>query len=606
VVSHGGEPKLMSRRALVAATLLSALGGALPPPPAAAGELAATVPAAPATGPSIFPLSEVRPGMTGYGLTVFHGTEPERFEVEVVDVLRNYLAKQDLILVRCLGERFADHRIAQGMSGSPIFFDGRVAGALAYTWDWSKHALAGVTPIETMLAEGARRREGRPAGREPAGSPPTIEGIRAVSAGGDDEAVALRPIALPLCVSGFSASGVRGLSERLQGEGMSVRAAASPAGGAGDWADLDAPLVPGSALVVELMRGDYAATAVGTCTWVDGETVYGFGHAFYEAGETELPMSVGYVHTIVSSAKTSFKMGGALRPVGVVLQDRPSGIVGRTAETAPMIPFEVVFENAQTGRSESFRFEVTPNRLFTQSLVLSALGEAFSRAETTFGGNTKAYALAVKVAGLDEMTYRDVVSGFDRGLSRVLVALLDSIWVHPHERAELEHVRLKVQVEHVDRRAAIVAAHPLRADVRPGEVLPVEIRLRAREGGQETTTAIQVPIPAGAPAGGLSFRVAGGDLVRAEAAEPVTLADVGRLYAGFCRSTELVAEVPTGGVGVDAKGQLYRDVPLSALGRIARSQGGATTRLRPETRRVRAEVPFVVEGERWVTVNVRR
>jgi hypothetical protein len=571
---------------------------------------APVAPSAPAPAstpdPRIFPLSDVRPGMTGYGLTVFSGTEVERFDVEVVDVLKNYLAKQDLILVRCLGERFEDHRIAQGMSGSPIFLDGRVAGAISYTWDWSRKALAGVTPIETMLAEGARPLEGRPAGRESGRPPPYPDATRAVSVDPDDEATVLRPIATPVCVAGFSVAGLRALEERLGDSGFPIRAGASPAGGAGDWADLSAPMVPGSAMVVELMRGDYAATAVGTCTWVDGDAVYGFGHAFADAGETELPMSVGYVHTIVSSAKTSFKLGGALRPAGTVVQDRPSGVVGRLGAAAPMIPFEIGFRNSATGRTENFKFEVTPNRLFTQSLVLTALGEAFARAEATFGGNTKAYDLSVRVAGAGEMTYADVVSGFDRGLSRVLVALLDSLLVHPTQRAEIESVRLDVEVEHVDRRASIVGAFPERDEVQAGETVPVRVRLRAREGGEETTVVLDVPVPAGAPEGAFTFRVCGGDRVRADAPEPVALADVGRLYASFCKSTELVAEVPTGLVSVDSRGELYRAVPTSALARIARAQGGDVPRLRRETDRVRRDVPFVVEGERLVTVHVRR
>jgi hypothetical protein len=601
----------MRRAATVAALVL--LLGAAETEAAEVHGTAAPAPAAPPTpdeasaaDPRTFPLNDVRPGMKGYGLTVFSGTRVERFDVEVVDVLKNYLAKQDLILVQCLGERFEDHRIAQGMSGSPVFFEGRVAGAISYTWDWSKKALAGVTPIETMLAEGQRPLEGRPAGRESGRPPPFRAATRAVSTGGDDEGTVLRPIATPVCVSGFSVAGLHALEERLGDAGFPIRAGASPAGGAGDWADLEAPMVPGSAMVVELMRGDYAATAVGTCTWVDGDAVYGFGHAFADAGETELPMAVGYVHTIVSSAKTSFKLGGALRPAGTVIQDRPSGVVGRLGARAPMIPFEVGFRNVATGRTETFRFEVTPNRLFTQSLVLTALGEAFGRAETTFGGNTKAYDLKVRVAGAGEMSYADVVSGFDRGLSRVLVGLLDSLWVHPTQRAEIEAVRLDVEVEHVDRRANVVGAFPDRDEVLAGDEVGVRVRLRAREGGEETTVVLPVRVPESAPEGPFAIRVCGGDRVRADAPEPVDIEDVGRLYAAFCKSTELVAEVQTGRVSVDSRGELYRGVPTSALARIARSQGGDVPRLRRETERVRRDVPFVVEGERVVTVHVRR
>ena len=113
-------------------------------------------PATPSDDARFLPLEAIKPGMRGYGMTVRHGTALERFEVEVIDIARNWLTKQDLILVRCLGDEFADHQIAQGMSGSPIWFDGKLAGALSYTFAWAKHAVGGVTPIHTMLAEGRR------------------------------------------------------------------------------------------------------------------------------------------------------------------------------------------------------------------------------------------------------------------------------------------------------------------------------------------------------------------------------------------------------------------------------------------------------------------
>ena len=148
-------------------------------------------PAAAAKVPEICPLDMVTPGLKGYGLTVMHGTKIERFEVEVIDVIPGFLAKQSLILVRCLGEAFADHQVVQGMSGSPIYLHGKLAGALSYTWDWAKHPLAGVTPIETMLAEGARPLEGRPNGAE---APTPLRRKDRPAAPHVDESTGLRPI----------------------------------------------------------------------------------------------------------------------------------------------------------------------------------------------------------------------------------------------------------------------------------------------------------------------------------------------------------------------------------------------------------------------------
>jgi hypothetical protein len=553
--------------------------------------------------PAVFPLSEVRPGLKGYGLTVKSGTTIERFEVEVVDVMRNFLAKQDVILVRCLGDEFADHRIAQGMSGSPIYFDDRVAGALAYAWSWAKHPLAGVTPIEAMLAEGSRPSEGRPAGAEP---PTGIRRPEPVSAPPDG--TRLVPIGTPLCLSGFSEATRAKYGPALAERGLLVEAGGGESGGApGAWADREAPMAPGSVLMVDLLRGDLTAAALGTCTFVDGERVHGFGHPFNELGETLLPMSVGYVYTIVSSQGISFKIGTSLRAAGAIVQDRASGIVGILGREAPMIPFEVRFENPVTKRAEDFRFEVSPNRLFLQQIVLMALSEAFLRAEATFGLNTKRYSMTVKLKGMEEpWTYEDEISGFDGGLQRVLIGLVDRVMIHPTQRAEIESVKLLVQIHREDRRAVIEAVFPARDEVRPGEALDLRVRLRRREGGEATVEPLRIRIPADVPAGTYAFSVTGGDMVPADVAEPVAIADLPSLTSAFLKSTELVAVLPTGRVDLDMDGRLIRGLPLSSIPRLARSPEGRGLVFRPVTERVRREVPFVVEGARRVTVQIRR
>ena len=267
----------------------------------------------------VFPLDQVRPGMKGYGLTVTSGTKLERFEVEVVDVIHNHLPKQDVILVRCSGKVFEHSGIAQGMSGSPVFIDGRNVGALAFTWGWLNEALGGVTPIEAMLAEGQRPLEGHPTGAlEPTPlrrRPP----IRLAPSNQD-----MKKIGTPICVRGFGPESRAAIAEMLEPYGFDARAVSGGlvAGAPAGWANLDAPVVPGSTLVVDLVRGDVGISVVGTCTYVDGERVHGFGHDFMNVGETLFPMSVGYIYTIVPSQKIAFKVGASIREIGAIVQDR--------------------------------------------------------------------------------------------------------------------------------------------------------------------------------------------------------------------------------------------------------------------------------------------
>jgi hypothetical protein len=507
----------MAARRLISGLLCLLLGG-LCLGPASAEEQ----PGHPKARDDIFPLSAVRPGLRGNGLTVKAGTRIERFEVEVVDVINNYLPKQDLILVRCLGEAFADHQIAQGMSGSPVYFDGKIAGALSYTWAWAKHALAGVTPIEEMLAEGQRPLEGRATGMDP----PTS--LKRASASGSE----MRPIGTPISVAGFSPAGRTRLQEGLGSMGFHVSGgvAAGAPGGAAKWVNLDAPMEPGSALVADLVRGDYSISALGTCTFVDGDKVYGFGHPFNSLGETVIPMSVGYVYTIVASREIAFKLGGSIRPVGAIVQDRPSGVVGVLGMDARMVPVSLDFTNAVTNRKESFRFEVAPNRIFFARMVMACIRESFARAETTLGSNTKKFRMTVKIKGMEPWSYEDVIAGFDGGFQRQMIGLLDRPLNHPTQRPEFESFDLDVVVEHRDRRAFIRTLTASADEVRPGQEVTLKVGLEKKDGGERIAETVTVRIPHDAPAGNYTLAVMGGDNVPADVASPSDIADYPKLY----------------------------------------------------------------------------
>lgn len=557
-----------------------------------------------ASTPKTFPLSEIRPGMRGYGLTVKSGTTIERFEVEVIDVLHNYLAKQDLILVRCLGDAFADHQIARGMSGSPVYFDGRIAGALAYTWPWAKHAVGGITPIASMLAEGERPLEGRPNGYEP----PTIlkRGPRPVDAGVTKPAPGeLQPIGTPLCTAGFSEATRRELVEACRATGIhAVDGGTIGAPLLRGGALLDAKLEPGAAMVIEMVRGDFTVATIGTATWVDGDKVYGFGHPYQSLGETAMPMSVGYIYMIVASREISFKVGAPLSTVGTVIQDRPSGIVGTLGDAPEMVAFDVNFTNVKTGRKESFAFEISPNtHVFSRMMVLT-LREAFGKAETTLGRNTKRFTMRLEADGIEPLVWKDAMAGFDGGFQRNLLHLTDRVLNHQRQRTRLRRFTLDVEIEHVDRRAQLITVTPSKDEVRRGETLELVVDLEKREGAERARERIEVTIPDDAPLGNYAMRVVGGDFVSDTIAAPVDLADLPAQYASFYSSSDLMTLLPTSRVDVTVDGRVLRQIPVSMVPRIARSPSGVGLKFHPVTEKVRREVPYVVMGSATVQVRV--
>jgi hypothetical protein len=263
------------------------------------------------------PLADVRPGMVGQALTVFQGTKPEPFKVRVVSVMRNFLPKQDVILIRAEDPRVEFSGIVAGMSGSPVYIDGKLVGAIAYAWSFAKEPLGGVTPIESMLAE---RRRPRRAEKET-----YVERLRGSS--GTPDALArglgLPPLgptttlgephllraSVPLSVSGFTARTVAELTDELRPTGLVPLQAG---GGRRPGPPAAGHVEPGSAIGVELVRGDMSMVATGTVTYVNGSDILAFGHPLFGIGEVYLPLVDAEIHAFLPSLSQSFKMSSPL------------------------------------------------------------------------------------------------------------------------------------------------------------------------------------------------------------------------------------------------------------------------------------------------------
>src|SRR5262245_2327616 len=261
-----------------------------------------------AAPPPILPFSQVRSGMKGTGKTVFHGETVETFDVEIVGVLPNIGPGQHLILARCSGGPLAETGTLAGMSGSPATIDGKLVGAIAYSWGFTKDAIAGITPIEEMLAVGTREssplRKPRPSAALPWSD--ALRHLRSPSALGDFfvsrlAALATRPVAatatVPLAVSGIDAAGLARMAPDLARAGFMVLPSGSP--GKPTPATATAPIEPGSAIGVQLTRGDVDMTATGTATWVDGDALYAFGHPLYGLGDVDIPLTAARVETLL-------------------------------------------------------------------------------------------------------------------------------------------------------------------------------------------------------------------------------------------------------------------------------------------------------------------
>jgi len=323
-------------------------------------------------------IDQIEAGMRGYGLTVFQGVSPERFEIVVVSVIRNTNQtgpKRGAILIRCKDKRFDLARGVQGVSGSPVFFDGRMAGAMAFGWKNGEEPLYGVTPIREMLevghtgevgergTEGAAkfsfdpslyRRLMRDVLLEPDQTQklvrewsPTRERVR------DGEiSTGLTALPLALTVSGINEQTAVRLRKWIPS--LSANMAATSADIAEKWAG-KIKIEPGGTLTIPQIVGDFNFAVLGTVTEVVGDRVYGFGHSWNANGATSWPMGTGYVHTFVNLKTMSFKLGQMVELVGTIQADEAAAVYGRVGTKPPMVPAAIEVEWPYLDRLENFK-----------------------------------------------------------------------------------------------------------------------------------------------------------------------------------------------------------------------------------------------------------
>ena len=337
------------------------------------------------------PIEEVRAGMVGVGRTVFEGTELKDFKVQILGVLRNVQGpRRDLILARLEGAGLAQSGVAQGMSGSPVFIDGRLIGAVSYSIGaFPKEPIAGITPIAEMKdATPLPRRAGTgqarlelPITREGlaaalasvsarmtpfARRPADVQSIGLPNSAGAQIGAMLRPISTPLLLGGFEPETVDLVSGAFRDAGFAptvtgMSGGTQPAAPAG-------PLREGDAIGVALASGDIDLGATGTVTHIDGERVYAFGHPFYNLGPAAFPITRAYVYTILPSLLTSFKISSMGETIGTMTQDRPTAIAGTLGKGPALVPMTVTLERSAEGSSTGTAQD-TSRRTFRYALV---------------------------------------------------------------------------------------------------------------------------------------------------------------------------------------------------------------------------------------------
>ncbi|MFO0959344.1 MAG: SpoIVB peptidase S55 domain-containing protein [Isosphaeraceae bacterium] len=546
------------------------------------------------------------------------GTQLEEFGAEVLGVMRDVSPGRDMILCRLTGCNLEHAGIIQGMSGSPIYVEGKLLGAVAYAWEFAKDPIAGITPFEQMVKY-VRSTERRVAaeGLDGVGRIRTSGGTRIPLLIESDEPPqqaaslfgGMRAISTPIAASGFGPRTLAWLSDRLHPMGM----AAAPGGSASE--DIveregDKPLVPGSPISVAMVTGDFNLSGIGTVTHVQGERVYAFGHPMFGLGSCEFPMMSGYIHTVYPRASVSMKMGSPLKIVGVLDADVSTGIAGRLGQGPDLLPMEVRVRVGRYAEPTTYRVRIVREPTLMPSLVMAVLNNSIDTEGNLPEELTARIQVRISCDGQDPLLIDDTYSGGRYGGATGSAALFQEVGRlvqilarNPIAPSKITSITCKVEID-MGRTSADLVSVRLDSDrIEPGQTLHAIVTLKPYK-GERQTVSIELPTPVDLPEGTYELSVCdqGNSLRRRirsnpELAEPKNLAELFR-YLRMQSSTkrsEFYLHLPLPDRGLAVEGQAMPALPGSARAVLSSGKHGADPAIRAELI-AGSSTPFVVEG----------
>jgi hypothetical protein len=515
----------------------------------------------------VFPLSEVRRGLRGVAYTVFEGVNPEPMEVEILGLLKDARGPgQDMILARLHGTKPEYTGVVAGMSGSPVYIDGRLVGALSYRiGQFSKEPIAGITPIEEMLEvrDGAVDTSG--AGRMK----------RAGLAAGSQGQAEVQAMETPLVFSGYSQEAVERFGDRFRAMGLMPVAGV---GGSDEKASQPEPLVPGSAVSAVLVRGDLSMAGTCTVTYVDPTRLLACGHPITQYGPVDMPMTKADVLATLASPLNAFKIINTTETVGAFTDDRASAIMGRFGVKARMIPVEVEITPAAgvagglAMKAKTFHFEVLDNRQLTPSAMVVSVYQTLQATNASTAEMSYRVHGELDLEKLPPVQMKGLITQNDLNSGAVNTALfVNERFSKVYENAEQQPVvtGVKLRMESIPERrtAAVETARLSRMGARAGETIEVEATLRPYQ-AETKMIRVKVRLPADLTPGPMRVVVSDGAtldrlMTRPGGQRSVSLADTVANLNGMHQNDHVYVTLLSHAAQAVLDGESLPGVPLS-------------------------------------------
>ncbi len=466
----------------------------------------------------IMPLKDIHAGMHGVGKTVFEGDKVEDFQVEILGILENTGPRQNIILGRLSGGPLAHTGVMQGMSGSPVYIDGKLIGAVALAFPFAKDPIAGIRPIEEMFrvgsAPGAKTANPEPRramrGMRPDSDLASLFPARSAPAQFGD--MRMTEVATPISLSGFTSSAIEQFAPKLRALGLEPRQGISLGGAPVNQMGDPAKLRPGSMISVELMTGDMSVGADGTLTCVDDGKVYAFGHRFLAIGPTDIPFTRSDVITLLANTNTSFKISSARELMGTISQDRDTAITGKLGARAAMLPLDIsVIQD--TKQVDGYHMRMVNDRFLSPFLLQMAVLSAIDATERSLGASSIVVRGAVEFENRKDIVQLRNIYAADAGaaMQAATSTAVPVAYLMQGGFDALKIKRVSLELESLDRKKEmnIGQVYLSRKEARPGDTVELMTLLEG-ENGAEATRSLHYTIPLGTAPGTLYFTVADG------------------------------------------------------------------------------------------------